>query len=197
MRSLALVLAALPLLACAHRAKEPAADTAIEVHGRIIPDGEPVGGAAKKSALEAWWAAVPMAGKCEFSRCLEEGWRAPTPDGSAVTSCVFGDCAGQGWRTVHPDGTASTTRCTFGKCLKEGWTTTHEDGTSVEVRCAFRDCLKDGWTATYSDGRTAVVRCSFGKCARDGWTISIDGQADGITCRCDLGDCEKNGAVCR
>ena len=186
----------LAALACAHQ-KKPAAAGAVEVHGRIIADGEPAGGATKKSALAAWWAFTPMAGKCEFSACMKDGWTTDTAQGAAATRCEFGDCAGEGWSTRHADGTASKTRCTFRSCWKDGWTTTNDDGTSVEVKCAFGKCLHDGWTARYSDGRTAVAKCMFGDCARDGWTLAIDGQAAPITCRCEFGDCAKNGATCR
>ena len=74
------IIAAVAALACAHQ-KKPAAAGAVEVHGRIIADGEPAGGATKKSALAAWWAFTPMAGKCEFSACMKDGW---TTDNSSV-----------------------------------------------------------------------------------------------------------------
>src|SRR5512147_3343796 len=112
-----LTLAAAALLACGHKKAKPPVDTAIEVHGRIIPEGAPAGGAPRASALDAWWAAMPMSGSCAFLDCLRRGWRTETPDGAAVTECEFGDCAGAGWATHEPDGTVSRTRCTFGKCL--------------------------------------------------------------------------------
>jgi hypothetical protein len=193
---LALVAAACLAAACVHQEKAPPAETAIQVHGRIITEeADQFGLSLTDSPIFGHHATTLMAGKCAFSSCLEDGWTSPTPEGDAVTRCGFGDCARNGWTTEHPDGTRSQTRCTFGNCFKDGWVTTHEDGNALEVRCDFGDCLRNGWTATSSSGETARTRCSLGDCAGAGWTTT--GGAKTVECTCRFRNCRKNGAECR
>ncbi len=191
-RSLAPFAAALLILAgCAHGKPAARAEEGIVVHGRIITEGP--GQQPAASPTFAYWAVTPMAGKCTFSRCLEDGWVSATPEGNAATRCNR-DCRKDGWTTEHPDGTRSETRCLFGKCFHDGWVTTHDDGNTVEVRCEFGDCLKNGWKATASSGETSDTACSFQDCAHQGWTTTAGDQT--ITCKCRFRDCAKDGADC-
>ncbi len=192
--SLALLATTALAACCAHRKPSPAADAPVPIHGRILTeDADHLNPTA--SALFAYFATTPMAGRCSFSKCLEDGWTSATPDGDAVTRCSFGDCTKNGWVTEHPDGTRSETRCSFGKCFQDGWITTHDDGSTLEVRCELGDCLAKGWTAVSSAGETARTRCSFGDCDRQGWTTTAGSRT--ITCTCGFHDCRKEGAACK
>jgi hypothetical protein len=194
--SLAALAAACLAAGCAHGKAAPPADAAVPIHGRILTeDADHFGVSPTSSPTFGYYATTPMAGKCSFSSCLENGWTTATPEGNAVTRCNFGDCARNGWVTAHPNGTRSETRCNFGDCFKDGWVTTHDDGATLEVRCGSGDCMKNGWSAVSSSGQTAQTRCSFGDCDGQGWTTQADARS--VECRCTFRDCRKEGAECR